>query len=71
MGEQATVPSKQRQTGPDARPVGEWVLGETVFPSAAQDRRWQGYVQQDKSGLSMSNAVMVYDTAGTMTGSDK
>jgi hypothetical protein len=54
MGEGTPVPEKRRQFGPTARAVGEWVLGESIFPTVSQDPRWQGYVL---SGDTISTAT--------------
>jgi hypothetical protein len=44
--EQYPVPEKERQDGPDAHPVGVWVLGEVLFPEPGQDPSWQGFIKQ-------------------------
>ena len=55
MAGEYTVPkSNKRGKGVTIRPIGVWVLGETVFPTSSQDPRWQGYVQRDHSQVTTS-----------------
>jgi hypothetical protein len=46
------VPDTRRKPGPPSRPVGQWVLGEQIFPGNGKDQRWRGYIQRDMSTVS-------------------
>jgi len=48
MGTGTPVPSKRRQKGAGSMVIGEWVVGQEVFPDETKDPKWQTYIRRDE-----------------------
>jgi hypothetical protein len=57
MSQGTPVPSKRRQKGAGSMVIGNYVIGQEVFPDETKDPKWQTYIRRDEDASSMNNTT--------------